>query len=88
MLILAIEVLSACATQAVPPTTPKVKTLTMQDLFAHVPFKPTDLVPMTDYAARLNLSGVSLLPPRGRFEPWHMARWQRQEAEGVAFFSS
>jgi hypothetical protein len=87
MAILTIAFLSACATQVAAPDTPKIKTLKLKDILDQLPFKPTDLVPIRDYAARVDLPGVSVLPPRGRFEPWHMARWRMREAEGIAVFS-
>ena len=43
----------ACATQVAAPDTPKIRTLILRDLFDQLPFKPTDLVPIRDYAGEL-----------------------------------
>jgi hypothetical protein len=83
MVVLAMAFLPGCKTPVVTPDPPKI--MILRQLMDQLPFKPTDFGPVTDYAARIDFPGVSVLPPRGRFKPWYMARWRTGETEGVAF---
>lgn len=81
-LVLAFTALTACATPGAAPPPPRIKA----PLPVFEGFTKLDLV--TDFTARIELPGASVLPPRGRIDRWVIGHWRQEKSDGVGFMAN
>jgi hypothetical protein len=80
LIVITFAAFGACAPQAVAPMPLKIPA---PPLAFDVRPEPPGWVPITDFATRIEVPGVSMLPPQGR--RWVMGRFRQEPYTSVAF---